>query len=53
MKAVVVHDFCTSFSELRVSEIPIAEANDGAVVIKVAAAGVNFVDTLYVRNSII
>ncbi len=50
MKALVVHEFRESFSELRVSEIPNAEAQDGAVLIRVAAAGVNFVDTLYVRT---
>lgn len=48
MKAVVIEKFCQSFTELRVSEIPNAEAQDDNIVIKVAAAGVNFVDTLYV-----
>lgn len=48
MKAVIVREFYETLGQLRVSEVPEPSPADDDVLIKVIAAGVNFVDTLYV-----
>ena len=48
MKAVVVKEFYETLGELHVSEVPKPSPEQDELLIKVLAAGVNFVDTLYV-----
>lgn len=48
MKAVVVKEFYRSLSEVHVSPVPPPIPRPDEILIKVIAAGVNFVDTLYV-----
>jgi len=50
MKAVVINKFVESYDDVQVSEIPTLVPKDDEIVIQVKAAGVNFVDTLYVRR---
>lgn len=50
MKAIVVKEFYSSLSELHVSSIPQPTPSSSSILIKVLAAGVNFVDTLYARG---
>lgn len=49
MKAIVVHEFCGSLDDIRVSDVPRPQPRTGEILIRVVAAGVNFVDILYVR----
>lgn len=51
MKAVVVHEFGESLDRLHVSNISRPRAKDDEILVKVVAAGINFVDILYVRGS--
>ncbi|KAI4594456.1 hypothetical protein KJ359_008245 [Pestalotiopsis sp. 9143b] len=48
MKAVVINRFVEDYTEVDVSEVPIPKVEDGDILVQVKAAGVNFVDTLYV-----
>jgi len=50
MKAVVIHEFYESLSQLHVSTVPKPEPSSSSLLIQVLAAGVNFVDTLYARG---
>ncbi|KFH41022.1 Quinone oxidoreductase-like protein [Hapsidospora chrysogenum ATCC 11550] len=50
MKAVVVKEFYETLGDLHVSEVPKPSPKQNELLIKVLAAGVNFVDTLYVRG---
>ena len=52
MKAVVTHKFHTSVKDVHVSNISRPEPKPDEILIQVIAAGVNFVDTLYVNFSI-
>lgn len=49
MKAVVITRFCETLDEVQVADVPLPQPKSTEVLIKVIAAGVNFVDTLYVR----
>lgn len=46
----MIKQFCDSLDEIQVSDIPRPQPKPTEVLIKVVAAGVNFVDTLYVRR---
>ena len=48
MKSIVINDFCESLGQIRVSDVPSPQPKSDEILIKVAAAGVNFVDILYV-----
>lgn len=48
MKAIVVKEFYESLDQLHVSATPPPIPRPDEILIKVVAAGVNFVDTLYV-----
>ena len=48
MKSIVVHEFYKTLDEVHVSDVPVPTPKDDELLIKVIAAGVNFVDTLYV-----
>ncbi|KAK0385109.1 hypothetical protein NLU13_7587 [Sarocladium strictum] len=50
MQAVVITDFCETLAEVKVSSIPQPRPKPDELLIKVCAAGVNFVDTLYARG---
>jgi hypothetical protein len=41
-------DLSQDYDEIRVSEVPKPQPKEGEVVVRVTAAGVNFVDLLYV-----
>lgn len=43
-------DLNQSYDEIRVSEVPEPIQSNGEVLVRVEAAGLNFVDLLYVRN---
>lgn len=49
MKAVIIPEFYQSLDQVHVSKIPQPIPEDDELLIRVEAAGVNFVDTLYVR----
>lgn len=49
MKAVVINRFSDHLDEVTVSQVAAPSPNEQDILIKVVAAGVNFVDTLYVR----
>lgn len=51
MKSVVVKEFYDTLEQLHVSEVPKPSPKEDELLIEVIAAGVNFVDTLYVRAS--
>lgn len=51
MKAVVAKEFYQSLDHVHVSAVPQPIPRPDDILIKVIAAGVNFVDTLYVRIS--
>lgn len=51
MKSVVVKHFYETLDQLHVSEVPKPNPKQDELLIKVIAAGVNFVDTLYVCAS--
>lgn len=44
----MIKRFCDTFNEIQVSSVPRPQPKSTEVLIKVIAAGVNFVDTLYV-----
>ena len=48
MKAIVVHNFYEDLGQINVSNVPQPRAKSDELLIKVVAAGVNFVDILYV-----
>ena len=48
MKSVLISQFLDSVSEVTVSTVPSPQPNSNELLIKIIAAGVNFVDTLYV-----
>jgi NADPH:quinone reductase len=48
MQAVVVEEFCETLTQVKVSNTPQPRPKPNELLIKVYAAGVNFVDTLYV-----
>lgn len=50
MRAVVIDDFCQTLAQVQVSETPKPNPKPDELLILVLAAGVNFVDTLYVRT---
>ncbi|KAK5992973.1 Quinone oxidoreductase-like protein 2 [Cladobotryum mycophilum] len=50
MKAVLIKQFYENLGQVHVSEIPTPTPQANHVVVKVVAAGVNFVDTLYARG---
>ncbi|KAI0121175.1 zeta-crystallin [Xylariales sp. AK1849] len=50
MKAVVIDRFVRDFDEIHVSSVPMPVPKDDEILVKVIAAGVNFVDTLYARG---
>ncbi|KPM44614.1 hypothetical protein AK830_g1929 [Neonectria ditissima] len=50
MKAIIVHNFCESLDEIRVSNVPTPQPQEGEILIQVIAAGVNFVDILYAQG---
>lgn len=50
MKAIIVEEFYQSLSSIKVSSTPQPQPSSSSLLIKVLAAGVNFVDTLYARG---
>ncbi|KAH8816496.1 quinone oxidoreductase [Xylogone sp. PMI_703] len=50
MKAIHIDKFVENYDAITVSEVEPPQPSNGKVVVKVAAAGVNFVDLLYVRG---
>jgi NADPH:quinone reductase-like Zn-dependent oxidoreductase len=52
MKAIVVREFNDTLDELEASETEAPSPCVDEVLIKVIAAGVNYVDTLYVLSSL-
>lgn len=48
MHAVLIKDFCETLTEVKVSQIPKPRPKSNELLINVSAAGVSFVDTLYV-----
>jgi NADPH:quinone reductase len=48
MKAVAVKEFHQNLSQVHISAVPQPVPQPDEILIKVIAAGVNFVDTLYV-----
>jgi len=50
MKSVLISQFLDSVSEVTVSTVPSPQPNSNELLIKIIAAGVNFVDTLYARG---
>ncbi|KAH8655921.1 zeta-crystallin [Ilyonectria robusta] len=50
MKAIVVHEFYGSLDDIRVSDVPPPQPRAGEILIRVVAAGVNFVDILYAQG---
>lgn len=53
MKAVVIKEFCRTLDQVCVSSIDRPRDEHGRILIQVKACGVNFVDTLYVRQKMI
>jgi NADPH:quinone reductase-like Zn-dependent oxidoreductase len=51
MRAVVINEFCKTLAEVKVDDAPQPRPKPNELLIKVHAAGVNFVDTLYVRRT--
>ncbi|KAI1823235.1 zeta-crystallin [Xylaria intraflava] len=50
MKAIVIDHFIKHYNQAQVSEVPVPNPKGDETLIKVKAAGVNFVDTLYARG---
>ncbi|CZT44557.1 related to quinone reductase [Rhynchosporium secalis] len=50
MKAILIAKFVETVKEVKISEVPTPEPKDDEVLIRIAAAGVNFVDLLYARG---
>ncbi|KAM5372523.1 hypothetical protein ACJZ2D_007423 [Fusarium nematophilum] len=50
MNAVVIHKFLDSLDDIHTSTVPIPISRNGETLIKVVAAGVNFVDILYAQG---
>ncbi|KAH6667089.1 quinone oxidoreductase [Plectosphaerella plurivora] len=50
MKAVVIKEFVSNLDEVKVSEVPDPSPDPQGVLIRVHAAGANFVDTLYAQG---
>ncbi|ROT36311.1 quinone oxidoreductase [Sodiomyces alkalinus F11] len=50
MKAIVIHDFVTHLDNIRVTDVPPPEPPQDGFLIRVHAAGVNFVDILYAQG---
>ncbi|KAF7553908.1 hypothetical protein G7Z17_g3258 [Cylindrodendrum hubeiense] len=50
MKAIVVNDFCESLDEILVSDVPPPQPKAGEILVRIVAAGVNFVDILYAQG---
>ncbi|KAG9236455.1 quinone oxidoreductase [Amylocarpus encephaloides] len=50
MKAIRIDRFINSYDEIKISNVPKPQPQDGEVLVQIAAAGVNFVDLLYCRG---
>ncbi|KAI1810207.1 zeta-crystallin [Poronia punctata] len=50
MRAVVIDPFVESYGDIRVSHVPRPRPKRDEILVRVIAAGVNFVDTLYARG---
>ncbi|KAK0113610.1 hypothetical protein ONS95_013855 [Cadophora gregata] len=50
MKAILIDKFVERVDDVKISEVPNPEAKDEEVLVKIEAAGVNFVDLLYARG---
>ncbi|CAM1508546.1 Fc.00g053940.m01.CDS01 [Cosmosporella sp. VM-42] len=50
MKSIVLNDFCNSLDQIRVSNVPSPKPGSDEILVKVVAAGVNFVDILYAQG---
>ena len=51
VKASSLTNYMQRFDEIKVSEVPKPQPKEGEVLVKIAAAGVNFVDLFYVGLS--
>ena len=51
MRSVVVNKFTPRYDDLYISEVLPPQSQPDHILIKVVGAGVNFVDTLYVRDA--
>lgn len=51
MKAIVINEFRERLDEISVTDLPLPQPKSDELLIKVIAAGVNFVDILYVCGS--
>jgi len=49
MQAIYVDKFVTNYDDLAIRKIPKPRPKEGEVIVQIVAAGVNFVDLLYVR----
>lgn len=50
MKAIIVDEFHSSLNGLKVSHVPTPQGQHDQILIRVVAAGINYVDILYVRS---
>ncbi|RDW73294.1 hypothetical protein BP6252_07201 [Coleophoma cylindrospora] len=50
MKAVCISEFVKNYDEIKVSDVPRPQPKEDEVLVRIAAAGVNFVDLLYARG---
>jgi len=48
MQAIYVDKFVTNYDDLAIRKVPKPRPKEGEVIVQIAAAGVNFVDLLYV-----
>ncbi|CZR56041.1 related to quinone reductase [Phialocephala subalpina] len=50
MKAILIDKFVQKYDDIQISEVSQPRAREGEVLVKIEAAGVNFVDLLYARG---
>ncbi|KAF8852826.1 zeta-crystallin [Acephala macrosclerotiorum] len=50
MGTILIDQFVNNYDDIKISEVPQPRARDGEVLVKIDAAGVNFVDLLYARG---